>query len=691
MCELVVRSFSVLGNPASVAPPDLIECQARRHCRGDAAESAARLEGFLTRHEDRVWVRREGALIVLAAILEVLPRRCDDTDAVWALGLVDPWECSEGVELSLAVWDSETARAVVDRGVAALKGVAGTNHVLARRRDGSLIPREAFGEDRPLRILYRIHQTGVMHDDLRDSVRNLVGWTLNLDPGRAIELLDDDHHPVVAAYVAQEAGALLRDRDRHATLDWIRPTSGEMAIGAAVYETLCTAAELNDDLRGRAGTGPPNASHVTPSEQVNASPIVVELLEALVERLVALREPRGILWLGELLGETEYLLPRASLNSEVVNDVASVSGLAERAAAGVLLQTADVKQCLEALIQGMRAPPRATTARHLEAIAALIEAQSVDLALTIRRRFLEIYADQLQASRHGHFHVGAEGDARSWTESLGGALAYWAVAEGASSVVAFLGEELDGLGLSIWDFEEEYEQFLTDASIAQHLFTVAALGAARAHQRSPQVGGELAIWLVDRFWEVQPVIACTWLPGDHAAWAAPTVMAAMIACHPDGVGLAAALIASPHVPPAALAVLAISDDSVLRDAARDELINRFEDHWSLKPLDARLWARVFERIADPERGLRALRELPLEDHRLASPEDHLLGLEFALQLLLDPTPQGVGPMPFDAGSLRELALACHARCTMTPALGARLRGSEEKMRSLGLLNETPRR
>lgn len=684
--KVLTRSLAILGERGK--PSDIVESQARKYGGQQSAAIARWIEEQLSRHGESVWVGRESSPIVLAAVAEHLAHE-KDSSVIWAFGMIDPWECDGGRDLLFDAWDEHIVSWAVDEMLATVNAEAEQDRILRddMAQSDKFIPRDAFGFKRPLRMLHDIRHSrpDLLYLDLRGSVRNLIGWILELDPTRLPDLIYDGQHPVVAALASSEAGRIAHEGTPDSLLAWIQSGSSELLIGAGIYESLGVAAALRNEQHRWKYDPSHSARNALRPRDMDFDAEVSTVLSSMVDRIAGLDGGRAFRWLGEILSEVEYLYPGSEWQDE---DVKTIVSRAEQAVARLSAETEAFESGMEALVEGLRTPPRTTTTRHLENIARLLVTDHPGRAERLRHAFLDDYAEQVASARARHFYVGSGGHGQVWTQRLGEASGQLALTKGPEHIVRHFERQLSRLHLTIWDLEEDDAQFMTDASIAQHLFTVIAVGASQAYEGNPQVARSLAEWMVDAYWPRQEVMARTYVVGDHVSWGPPTVMAAMLQSHPYGESRAADLLSARHVPPLAVATVALhATDEDIKAAASEEVVERFEDRLSLGPEQAREWSRVFDDMGDPERGLRALWHVIMDDERRAFEGDHLAGLRFALQLLGEPLGDGEKKVrAFTTEELRETALMCHSRLAASAVRRTEeVMELEEAMRDLGLL------
>lgn len=462
------------------------------------------IEGWFESQGDRHWLRPEMQERVTEAILDGVGPSNQSETAAWAIGSIDS-ELATGRIRSQ--WSASAIDAFIHATLGILKKACDRNRVLDPSRGfgldldsaGAEIPADAFARQGRIETFQNLANQGLRFvvGGLYRAVENLLELSVALRPDLFSLLVEGLDHPVVRAKAARCAVEIARRSNHRATLDWIRADACPAQIALAIVHSLETVNALDNDLRARA-RGDVDA-HVWATElrpaRDDLDAAAESLLAGLPDRLLALRPPVCVRWIGELLGAA-----CRSLHSHGDDKPLRVHQL-ETACTGALVRVVHQSwsgDLLEVLSAGLRTDPRATWTRHLGNLAW-------DLRDLAPRRATEV-ARAVLLSHDGHVeHVLEHNllmldwrywDHREWIDSLGTCLA---VADRALDLREWVVDQCQQLPLSVWDAEGDPGTFITAERLARHWFLVAFHAIPRLGELGRPVDPAAVLSLTETF------------------------------------------------------------------------------------------------------------------------------------------------------------------------------------------------
>ena len=629
--KAAVRVLSLVAHPERRVDPNVVESQCSKHCGRRAQEVEAVIQSWLEWYRSTGFVRRDAVPAIFALLKAELATQVND-ELVWALGTLDPHEVVRLGEEPCphqAPWVE-----VADRAIGLIRGISGSDSVLLPDSFGRGldVSKDGIVTGGPLRVLEHIKRFPDLVRAVVPSVTNLVRWSVLWRGVAIVDVLEDGVHPCVYGLVAEELARKLGGGRTTQLLSLIQTDSKDQLVALAIHETLRVASELRASER-RVGWGVPTdqPSSNAPAEEIALS--VRGMLQSLPTALTVLEPSRSLGWIAQLLSGAERIY--GLTERERAGDLELLFSTAEKSAAGVLGDGEPFDVLLDAFTAPLVAARRPSKIYHLEAFALRLEHSHPKKACAARRVLLDEYRKQLSAARTTEEPLEGGDDGFRRDDAMASALARECAANPMESAVEFLDGIYAGLGLSIWDCEEDGDQFRRDIRIAENLIGVGALAALHAHESESISMVALAEWCATRLWSNDQLIAHLehgfdrWQKMDVLA----TVIVTMLMCIPDPETRIRSLMSDAEFPNRALASIAKhATNKEIQDEAAGTLVRRFEDKVSLGIYDAREWAKRLLALGDPQRGLQAMDMVPpgLMD---LEPYDHVLVVRLVLSTL----------------------------------------------------------
>lgn len=345
---------------------------------------------------------------------------------------------------------------------------------------------EAFRylNDRGLSLVYGV----------REEATNLIRLMLAMRPDAFGAMLERLDHPVLQACAAHHAVYDGREAHYDRPLSWITRESCPAGIALAIVHTL-NAVDRLDDARGGdeklvIGAGRRDAAGV----ETQAG----ELVTGLVERLGSLDPSDCARWTGELLSTASYVLHGTGGDGipHRVNQLenACIALVARHAG------KAEADDVLNAFVAGLRTNRQRTWTRHLAELAWIlrdtIPARSGEIARVALGEYEGHVADHMAGGRSMHLPW-YSWEHRKWMLGLGVALA---LSCKDIELPGWVTEKCDGLPLSVWDVEEDYQTFCAAGTVAGYWFLIAFLAIGARKEFGCTVAPSEVLKLTDLLW-----------------------------------------------------------------------------------------------------------------------------------------------------------------------------------------------
>ena len=475
---IIWRIFSVGASPLTrLSSFEVIEPVVRKHMSShDAEPSIAAIRGWFESYGDRHWLKSDMQEAVAAIILERLGTTCGESE-VWAVGSIDAEVATRTVR---ALWSPEHIDSFVDAALDALEKFCNRENVLDPSRldrtgsaDTGTI-RQAIARDGRLAFYQQLHGHGLdlVLRALHPAAGNLLALVIELRPEQFESLVERLDHPVVQARAAHHMVSATLHSDHRAPLRWIAHGSCDGLIALAIVHTLNTVNRLDHDIRLADRADPdryPPSTELRP-DQDDLDTAAAGLLHGLVDRLALLDPPACACWIGELLSNATYVLNRQH-GHEIPPHVAQLEKACTELCVRLFLKSWS-DNLLPELIAGLRRTRRMSWARHLAEIAWGLRDTDPARAFELATAALDEHERQIAAElKRGHvFLEWHDWDYCEWLKCLGIALA---MSCKEIDLPHWVRTRCHALPLSVWDAEENYNEFSSADRVVQHRFLVA--------------------------------------------------------------------------------------------------------------------------------------------------------------------------------------------------------------------------
>ena len=430
-------------------------------------------------------LREERIEIVTDLILEGIREVREDT-AIWAISWTDPERVVRHVHLS---WDPYEIESLVEAIIMVLKDCCDRDRVLDATR---FLPFEAREKIKNVRIPKNsivcngLLQTYLnVHRNLRFRLHrpfiNLVEIVMRLQLGKFESFVDRVDHPVVRYWAAHFVMTKSQDGDHREPLRWIKKGARNDLIALSIVYTLNTVYRIETDLvsmerlplekiRWRTELRPPRD---------NLDAAAAKLIADLVTHL-KLFDPRLFArWIGEILVYATSVF-HSQNNSEAPHRIKQL----EQVCITSLAQSGK-RVILDGLLDEFRAGLSLSVGtkwtRHIAQLASEIRDVVPMDAAKISQEVLEVEERHIAKTlRNGGLYSNwSQWEDRAWIEGVCTALA---LAHEKLDLLNWVTEKCQALPLSVWDAEENYDEFIAAQKAALHWFRV-ALGTVQLRRR----------------------------------------------------------------------------------------------------------------------------------------------------------------------------------------------------------------
>ena len=456
---------------------DLIIPIVKKHtCSTDQDWAISEIRGWFESHGDHKCLKYDKNKPVAIMILEGIRNERGET-AIWAVGSIEADLAARTIRSlwSVAEIDSfvectlKTLEKLCDRDQVLDAGrMAGFNSVNANIRRNSL---EREGRLKTFRLLDSCGFK-LVHQSLYHGAGNLIDLVVNLRPEIFASLIERLDHSVVQTRAAQRMISTTRRLDHRKSLQWIGKNSCDAMIALGIVHTLNTVNTLDEDLRhfnhGDDVQRMFSAELCPPHDDLDTA--AAGLLTGLVDRLTELDPLVSARWIGELLSDAPYVLPRDG-ESEIPRRIEQLETACTNLLARLVRQSWS-DYLLAELRAGLCLTPRKTWTRHIIEIAwAIREAdpmRATQIASATLKEHERYVAEQLECN---HLFLNwSDWHHRQWFTGLGIAIV---LSQKELDLPGWTSKQCRTLSLSVWDAEENYEAFSTADRVVQHWFLVA--------------------------------------------------------------------------------------------------------------------------------------------------------------------------------------------------------------------------
>lgn len=503
--KVLPRLLSAINEPSEGTKPffDVLDRLNAKYGNGDSALREELLT-FFSSYKDRYYLagtRSEEAAVLIA---EAMAAESSEK-FVWAVGAAEPriWQKVGFLDAVQKILSPEELEKLVSACIAKVAACCDKDRIFSPQKlRGGRVTKESFRELSAIHLYWDLayRHPHLIHHELYSALGNMVEFIAHVWKGSPNKLMTVWNHPAIQARFGTEYGQVARKRNFSELLSWIIAGASKATIAIAIVETLQTVLRLDIEAHELAQSG--DVRFKATSLDTKTADISGEketLLRALAEKIVQLPPPESLCWVGALLSEAEYILPRTH-NQEIGKNQVILEEALEKAAAEALLSgKPNTKQNIVSLMDGLKSPPRRTTSFHLYDIGHLLRERDVEINNELLLTFLDDYREQLESQVF--FHVNFDIHGKVWTERLAMSAAQLNQT-GDINFKNWLMDRLKPLPLSLWDFEENSSRFIPEQSRTRHLLLTASLvvrNLARNQDVSPLA--ELVLDKIFSYWK----------------------------------------------------------------------------------------------------------------------------------------------------------------------------------------------
>ena len=480
---IIWRIFGSAESPRNDRPPydhDLIKGIIETHAAStDPSRVTSEIRGWFESVGDQQMLKSDLREPVASLILEGVGTDRSDT-AIWAVCSID----SElAARLMRARWTPENIDSFTESALVTLESLCVRDAILdpdryIRFAGMDSVNRETLTETMlrhgRLATYWRLDQHGfdLVYRGMDTAMGNLIDLVVELRSEQTEGVIERLDHPVVQVRSARRGIGSIRRTDHRKTLQWIGESSCDALIALAILHTLDTVNLLDSELRfaDRVDEDWYVRSIELHHPEADFDVAATDLLTGLVHRLSVLDPPACVRWIGELLSHAPSVL-HAQDRHGMPRRIEQLEMACTQLLARLFRQARSV-ELLGELRAGLCLTTSPTWTRHMAEIAW--ELRDVD-----RARATEIARATLDEHER---HVAAEMEARhffsrlsnwqdrEWFRSLGAALA---LSRHELDLPSWVSAQCRRLPLSVWDAEENHEDFIAADRAVQHWFLVA--------------------------------------------------------------------------------------------------------------------------------------------------------------------------------------------------------------------------
>lgn len=420
--------------------------------------------------------------------------------AAWAIGSID---ADRAARITGGTWTADQIDSFTNVAMGELKSVieqgeifdpdrtaryagteVGTKVTVDVANLGSGLEAFRYLNDRGLSLVYSV----------REEATNLIRLMLAMRPNAFGAMLERLDHPVLQACAAHHAVYDGREAHYDRPLSWITRESSAAGIALAIVHTL-NAVDRLDDARG---DGEKLVIGAGRSDAAGVETQTGELATGLVERLGTLDPVDCARWIGEVLSTASYVLHGTS-GDGIPHRVKQL----ENACIALVARhagKAGADDVLNAFVAGLRTNRQRTWTRHLAELAWILRdimpARSSEIAGVALSEYEGHVADHMAGGRSMHLPW-YSWEHREWMRGLGVALA---LSCKDIELPEWVTEKCNGLPLSVWDVEEDYQMFCAVEAVVRYWFLIAFLGIRARKELGCAVDPSEVLRLTDLLW-----------------------------------------------------------------------------------------------------------------------------------------------------------------------------------------------
>ena len=485
----------------------LIEPLIRKHvpsCKQNGA--IAEIKSWFESYGDRHLLKSE--MIEQVAVLILEGMKCERFEsAIWAAGTIEP---DMAASIIRARWHPQEFDSFVNAALGALQKLCERNRVLDPARcqrfvdlnsaDGK-VPDNAVMRPGTLETFQHLDDLGfeLVYEGLQSPAGNLIDLIVDLRPDQLDSLIEKLGHPVMQARVAYRAFGKARLKQHQTTLQWISDSCSDALVALAIFHTLNTANRLDEDLRihNRNNTEHYNwSTELRPAED-DLDSAAARLITGMIDRLTEFEPLRCVKWIGELLGTAPDIIHRGN-NDKIPKRISQLEKVCTELL-GRLFSESWSDELKDELCDGMQLTRRRTWSRHLASIAWEIRDVEPERAAEVSLAALDEGERQIakQMKENRFFLHWNDWEFREWIQSLGAALS---LSSDELDLPKWVSARCRALPLSVWDAEENQEDFNCANRAAQTWFLVAFFAIQRLNELSRSVDPTEVGKLAEMFW-----------------------------------------------------------------------------------------------------------------------------------------------------------------------------------------------
>jgi len=467
---------------------------------------AATVRGWFAESGDYRWLKDEAKPDVATLVVEGIDAPYVK-EAVWAVAAIEAQVMEQAIR---ARWTAVETASFLDALYETLTGVSRRDQILdaskafgmgRQETQSALVSRDAIEKESPLWTVHHIerYEVELVIHGLYPAVGHLVDLAVALEGGmerRVVERLD---HPVLQARAILRMNQSPSPRRADEWLDWIAPDSSDGAIAAAVFRVLRAAMTQSEEESRTESQGANESEEKTKRKgsrhQTDATG--KSLVEGLVSRLRDLEPRASARWIGEVLSYSSQALVGSARSDKP--DV--LRELEEKCLEGVseLFVDPSSQGLLHEFQSGLQRRVHSTWTGYQARAAWLIRDGAGERASEIARDAVAHYAKQIETVDTSAAAAGDWFDwrDRDWFEALGRAIA---LSSAISDYEDWVSERCRRLPLSVWDVEENDQNFIRAEPLAQQWFLLAFLAIESSRELGRPVQPEAVRALAQALW-----------------------------------------------------------------------------------------------------------------------------------------------------------------------------------------------
>lgn len=476
--KVLPRLLSAINEPSEGSKPffEVLDNLNAKYGNGDPGLREEILT-FFSNYKDRYYLggtrSEEAAVIIAEAMIDESPEKI-----AWATGAAEPkiWKKVGFLEAAQKILSPEKLDVLMSTCITKITSCCDRDRVFSpQKMRGGKIAKGSFRERSEIHLYWDLayRHPHLIHHEIYSSIGNMIELLADMWKGSPDKLIAGWDHPAIQARFGTEYGQAARKRNLSDSLSWITAGASKMTIAVGIVETLQTVMRLDIEAHELSHSG--DVKFKATSLDTKTADISGEkenLLRTLADKISRLPPPENFWWIGALLSEAEYILPRTQSEEIGKNQIFLEEALEKVAAEALILGKTNTKENIMHLMESLRLPPRQTTSSHLYDIGHLLREHDFSINTALLLTFIEDYREQLKNGTS--FHVNFDIHGKVWTERLALAAAQLHQ-NGDIEFKDWFTDQLKPLPLSLWDFEEDSSRFIPEQSRTRHLLLTASL------------------------------------------------------------------------------------------------------------------------------------------------------------------------------------------------------------------------